>query len=149
VTGDVVTGTPARGPHTPGVLGHVVWIALSTLLYGPLLVVGTGGDVVEAVVATFFVVAFGWIYAVPVGVLGALAVDLTCRSVPRQGVHVVAAAVAGVVAGALFWGTIGESTPFGPPALLVGVAAALGRAAVVPLVDRRRAFADDDFPATV
>ena len=78
------------------------------------------------------------------GALGAFAVYVFCRSVPEQSVHVFVAAACGLVAGALFWGGIGGTWSLGA-AVPVGIAAGAGRAAVVPLVHRRRRAVDHDF----
>lgn len=135
-----MTDASIREPHTPGLLGHVVWIAVSLVTYGVLLGMYAGAGLQGLVAVPLLVVIFGWPYAVPIGAVGAFAVYLLCRSVPEQSVHVVAAGASGLVLGALFWAGLAHTWSFGPQAVQVGVAAGAGRAAVIPLVRRRRAL---------
>lgn len=124
-------------PHVPGILGHVVWILASIVSYGMLLGL-YAGSLGAVVIMPLLVLTFGAIYAVPVGVVGALITSLACRSVADQVVHVAVACACGLVGGAFVWGVFFHSWPFGTPAVLVAVAAGTGRATVIPLVNRRR-----------
>ena len=141
-----MSGRTTGAVNTPGWLGYAAAIGISVVSYGALLGLW-GGGLGGALAAAVFVPVFGWPYAVPIGVVGAAVVHLTCRGVPEQWVHVAAAAGCGVVGGALFWGWFGHTAAFGMGSLMVGVAAGLGRTAVVPLVERRRAAVERDFPA--
>lgn len=115
-----------RSPHSPGVGGYAlaILIALVTLALGIALVDGLvngTGDFSWGVVVV--VVVVGVIPAAVIGSLGAVIVHFTTRGVAGQGWHVLAAASAGVVAGALV------SRDFSL-ALLLGVGTGLGRLAV-------------------
>lgn len=83
---------------------------------------------------------------------GVLLVHLACRRVRQQWVHVLAAGIAGVLSGVAFHllVDIGGSDILGSSLLpvVVGVATAVGRASVIPLVPdvgARRGPVDDDF----
>ncbi len=94
--------------------------------------------------------------AVPVGLAGVMFVHFWCRRIERQSVHVLAAGLAGVLpvlgVGTILGGLEGAADGASFAALL-GFAAALGRAAVIPLrpwrvlpTDQRPAQpVDDDF----
>jgi hypothetical protein len=127
--------------NTPGLFGYVLGVAASIPLYGALVAVAGGGGPLQALFAALVVTAYGWPLTLPVGIAGALVVHAVCHRVHAQRVHVAVAFGCGVAGGALVTRSVGA-------AVLVGVAAAMGRTLVVPLVDRRRAGTDHDFPAT-
>lgn len=136
-----MTGPSGSGINTPGLLGYVVGVAASIPLYGALVAVVAGGGPLQALFAALVVTAYGWPLTLPVGIGGALVVHALCHRFRAQGVHVAVAFGAGAAGGALVLRSTGA-------AVLVGVAAAMGRTLVIPLVDRRRAAVGHDFPAT-
>ena len=140
---------------TPDVAGYLkgigVSIALTTVSFVGLQVLGAGPVGVAQVAAVPLQLMVGLLYVLPVGVvagpLGAVVVHLTCRHVRRQWVHVLVAGLAGLGVGALV--ALGPGAALdglvhpGLLALLTGASAAAGRAAVRP-----RTPVDDDFAGT-
>jgi len=128
-------------PNTPGPAGYAFAVLISVLVLPVELAVVYLASAGPARLAPFpelvddwvAIVAFAAVPASVIGPIGALGVHVLCRDVPAQRVHVLAAFCAGVVLPAV-------ALPFvGPPVfLLVGVAAAAGRASVIQLVPRRR-----------
>ncbi|WP_310526609.1 hypothetical protein [Nocardioides sp.] len=91
---------------------------------------GTAHDFVDVVIV---VVLFGAVPAAAIGSIGALVVHFVTRGASSQWPAVMLAAVVGLVVGLIVWrGDVGV-------AALLGVAAAVGRLAVVPYARRRTA----------
>ena len=147
----------------PGPAEYAVAVAttlvLSAVGLDALQVLDTGsgaGRILQlapgAVVALVYVVPVG----LPLAVLGAGLVHLLCRRVRSQWVHVLAAGTAGLLAGLLVVRPLAASVDgiVHPTvlALVAAVSAALGRAAVVPLLPAAaappRTPVDDDFAGT-
>jgi hypothetical protein len=144
--------TPARHGY---VLGYLVSCAvapivlLATTVHGAP---GTWSDVLNALAVLVVYGAMGAVFCLvaglPVGLLGGLAVHLLCRRVGPQWVHVLVAAIVGVVGGLAYGApllaALGSDLPARDAVIALGVAAASGRAAVIPLVHgRRRRLAPD------
>lgn len=135
----VVAGAPPR--HTPGFAGYLVAVAISVAVTGVGLAViflpedGLVGSLGVLVVGTVYAA----IFAAAAGPPGVVLVHLACRHVASQWVHVLVAGLAGVVTGLVFAATIDVGLGWKHLVLLVlllGYATALGRAAVIPLVQR-------------
>ncbi|WP_162598614.1 hypothetical protein [Nocardioides gilvus] len=115
-----------RSPYSPTVSGYAlaILVALSVFALGLLpveaLFNGTWEFHWSAVLA---IMVIGAIPAALIGVPGAAIVHFTTRGVAAQRWHVLAATVAGVVAGALVYQDL-------PIALLLGLGTGLGRLAV-------------------
>ena len=100
-------------------------------------------DVGRLLAGLFVTLVYVTIFAIPTAPVGVLLVHLCCRRVQPQWVHVIAAGGAGVLTGLAFgaWAA-GVTEIFSATALaaILGVATAIGRACVIPLVpgeDRR------------
>lgn len=145
-------------PNTPGILGYVLAVAMAcgtagSLTYVTTVVLGVGtdegGDILTAVVAAIVYVPlltlFAATYGFPVAVAGVLVVHVALRRVERQACHVLAAGVVGALLSAGYADALGFDD-LGPDVLVVavsvGVGAAAGRVAVIPLVESRRRLAD-------
>lgn len=138
-----------RRPNGPGVLGYVVAALASFAAFGTLvgLVAMFAADdpagalailVIYVPVATLVAGTFG----LPVAVVGSVLLALCLRDVGGQGWHVLTAGALGVVLTLAYFAVLGDVS--GVPIVLasaVGVAAAVGRLAVVPLVSSRRRLA--------
>lgn len=120
-----VTG-PDRSPYSPRVGGYVIAILIALVVFALGLVPldglrGDGWDFDWGVVLA--VLALGAIPAAVIGSLGAVIVHFLTRGVAAQSLHVLAATVAGVVAGGLVYQDVLS-------ALLLGVGTGVGRLAV-------------------
>jgi hypothetical protein len=148
-TGPTTRPTPAT---TPGVAGYFlavfISIGVTALAIAVMSIPEDGfGALAVLVVGAVYVT----IFAIPSAPIGVLLVHLACRRVEAQSVHVLAAGVAGIFTGAGY----GLLVDFGegvlvtwPLTLTLGLATAIGRAAVIPLVPAvraRRRPVDDDF----
>ncbi|MEO7351455.1 MAG: hypothetical protein ABIR34_12525 [Marmoricola sp.] len=144
----VLTGTRRR--PTPDAGGYVLAVLVSIGVTTLLLVLtditlhDLQRDLAALLVATIYVTLF----ALPTAPIGVLLVHLACRRVEQQSVHVLAAGLAGVLTGLCFgaWvdGVSGLADTFSL-SLILGVATAAGRAAVIPLRPRVRTPVDSDF----
>jgi hypothetical protein len=148
-TGPPPIVSPAfRGVGSPGVGGYVLaWLASAValplvLLLGVLLPGGERASlsVTEVIPTLGFALVFAMaaaVYGAPAALVGCLVVHLVCLRVDSQAVHVAAAAAAGLVTG---WGydTWLFQGSWDWLWLQLGIATAVGRAVVIPLVRRRR-----------
>ena len=142
-----------EGSGSPGVGGYVLAVVASAPALGLVLAASMVPGVVDGsespgslLGGLVLVTLFALMYAVPVAPAGVLVVHLLCLRVRHQGVHVLAAGLAGAVAALVWEVTLGAATLDRFPWAL-GIATACGRAAVVPLARRRRARwwpVDDD-----
>ena len=140
-------------PNTPGLAGYVLGVAVSQVACALLVLfwlnvgLGPAGWVAAALYLPIALLEVST-YGLPVALGGVILVHATCFLVPWQSVHVVVAGAAGFAL-ARGWTDLTDLASLGPPAhtisVLVGVAAATGRAAVIPLVVRRRAAVERDF----
>ena len=134
-------------PYTPGPLGYLLAIAVTAVAYPPILLAQTlvEGPLTWVVASVVFgVVAV--VIGVPVGLLAAPLIHLLTWFIPFQAVHVVVSAAVGSVTGVGVWLVIDPDYEWvtgqlGWYAGALGLAAALGRTAVIPLVRRRQAWA--------
>ncbi len=140
----VEEGRPAS-ENTPDFLGYLLAVLLSWVLamlgmsVGLWMLPDGTGDwfgtweylLLGAVLSLMFVTPA----AVVAGPIGVILVHLACKRVRQQWVHVLAAAVV-AAAGASLAAWLFFDVPWGAPITTVGVAlcAAVGRAAVIPLV---------------
>lgn len=139
-----------NGPHTPGILGYLLALIVSWLVFAVFVVVpgaAATGDPLNALGALIvyvpIVMIAGAIYGLPIAVAGVIVVHLLCFQARDQWIHVLAAGLIGIALAAVqfHWflnGPPGWSTVM---ALVVGLAAAVGRLAVLPLVTSRRRLA--------
>lgn len=138
-------------PTTPGAGGYLLAVLVAIAVTVVLLALtwtslaSPGRFAAALVVLTVYVTVF----AVPAALIGVPLVHLCCRRVEAQWVHVLVAGLAGVLTGVTF-GAVAVRMAGGHDvaslALVLGSAAAIGRASVIPLV-RRPEPVDDDFPA--
>jgi len=130
---------PAReqgslSPTSPGVRGYALALIVSLLTLAVEIAVvdaleqGTAHDFVDVVIV---VVLFGAVPAAAIGSIGAFVVHFVTRGASSQWPAVMLASAVGLVAGLIVWrGDFGV-------AVLLGVAAAVGRLAVVPCARHR------------
>jgi hypothetical protein len=144
---------------TPGWDGYLVAVLVSialTVLGLALSVLaedGLGQALAALVVGTLYVTLF----AIPTAPIGVLVVHVACRGVRAQWVHVLAAGLAGLLTGLASRQVVDTGSNLLEGwglTLVLGLATAAGRAAVVPLVPAvrasrqdRRPPVDDDFAA--
>jgi len=133
-------------PNTPGLSGYVLGVGISFVVCAPLILLWSNARLgseewLAALLYLPIAVMEVSTYGLPVAVLGVLVLDVTCRRIPWQAVHVLVAGASGVGL-AWAWTAVTHLDSIGPPAhafsVLAGVSAAVGRAAVVPMVRRRR-----------
>lgn len=139
-----------QSPNTPGIVGYAAGVGVSDLVCAPLLmapalVEAHGlGDVLSSIVFLPIAAVLVAVYGAPVAVIGAVLVDRVCSRVKDQKVHVAVAAIAGILT-TLWYAHVTDLGGLGPNpasvAVAVGCAAAIGRAAVIPLVRSRRRLA--------
>ncbi|MFL6023847.1 MAG: hypothetical protein ACJ72O_10955 [Marmoricola sp.] len=137
-----------RPPNTPGIVGYAAGIGVSCVLFGLLFMLPSLQfyDVADGLAVLALYVPMCALAAASFGVLAwapaTLLLHVSCRSVSVQAVHVVVAGLLGAVAARVPLGIVhvgyGSRTY---DVLVVGISAALGRAAVVPLVISRRRLA--------
>jgi hypothetical protein len=107
----------------------VTWLGLFALT----LFAGMGDD-------AWAVLVYGWmpisVFATVLAPVGVLLVHLTCRRARLQAAHVLAAGLAGALAGLGVGALLADGDVAGSCglALVLGIATAIGRAAVIPLV---------------
>jgi hypothetical protein len=86
--------------------------------------------------------AFCLVAGIPLGVVGGTLLHLACRRIGAQWVHVATAGAVGAVGGLVYGAPVlhglGSDLASAYPVVAVGIAAAAGRAAVIPLVHARR-----------
>jgi hypothetical protein len=129
-----------QGVGSPGIGGYVLadLAAVATLAVLLPLTGGFESGVAAYVSVVLLVGFFALFYSIPLALVGIPIVHFACLRVRNQAVHVLAAGVVGVavadVASALGTGDA-ESWAGG---LYLGVATAIGRAAVIPLALARR-----------
>lgn len=135
--------------NTPGWGGYLLAWAASDAALALLYPFLDPGELTPGVYATvaFVVLLYGGVFSVAFAPPGLVLVHLLCRRVEAQWVHVLAAGGAGLLAGVVaeVWLLDGDSPAF---VLVLAAATAAGRAAVIPLVPRRRQPVDDDFAGT-
>lgn len=126
--------------NTPGIGGYVLAVTVSVVTI-PLLLWVLSGSAGVFVVSLYYAAAAG----IPIGTVGATVVHLCCRGIRAQVVHVLAAGLAGflVLPGFAIADSIADSGPnsgaaWVPYGLVLAGVTATGRAAVIPIVHRRR-----------
>jgi hypothetical protein len=125
-----------RSPNTPGIGGYLLAVAVA-FAWNALFLAGTAAGLGGFVVGWIAVYLYSLWFGLPIALAGVLVVHLLCCRVRAQWVHVAVAALSGFVLTALLFGSL-SGDPMTLLALSVGVAAGLGRVAVVPAVHRRR-----------
>jgi hypothetical protein len=121
-------------PYTPGPGGYALGVVASWLAFLAPLMIFFGPYVV---VAAPVVIVVG----TPIGLIGVVVTHLACREAPHQGAHVLVAGLSGFTLMVLLVGLF-EGDDAGPLLLVstwVGIAAAIGRASVIPFVSARGA----------
>lgn len=135
-----------EGVGSPGVGGYVLAYVASAVA---LIVVSVLGGILEGganlsidelasgvgvlVVGTIYALVFG----APAAVIGCFVVHLVCLRVVEQPVHVLVAGLAGAVAGVAYELILFSGSFSGGLWILLGLATAIGRAAVIPLARAR------------
>ena len=142
-----------RSLSTPGLAGYVLGVAVSQLVCALLMLfwlnagLGPAGWVAAALHLPIALIEVST-YGLPVAVVGVALVHATCHRIRWQSVHVLVAGTAGLAL-AWAWTDLTGLASLGPPAhtisVIIGVSAAAGRAAVIPLVVRRRGAVEHDF----
>lgn len=134
-------------PNTPGFVGYAVMCTTSFLVYGTVVAAGIGDPALAPVV-----VAIVAVFGLPVAIVGAAVIHLSCFEVESQEVHV---AVAGLTATFLSYAYLAVfgADPVNPLTLLLaalaGASAAIGRFVVIPRVGRRRDQLAPDTPLRI
>lgn len=142
-----------RQPNTPGFFGYVAAMTASFLVFGGLIgcvaVTATlaAGDPLAAVWVAMIYPVMAAVYAMalgfPVALAGVLVVQVCCWGQANQWVHIAVAGLAGALLTTAYLPIVafpgGEINAFLP--VMVALAAAAGRAVVVPLVLSRRQLA--------
>ncbi len=144
------------GRHTPGLLGYFLAVDVSIGLTAFSIAAESDPEhgLANAAAALFVATVYVTIFALPTAPVGVLLVHLACRRVSSQRVHVLAAGLAGILTGVAFGLLVEVGSDTIEPwslTLVLGVATAAGRAAVIPLVPARRASkgpVDNDFAGT-
>lgn len=136
----------ADEPNTPGIAGYVLGILVSFLACAVLLVVPGAVAAGSWTVAIAFVpvaAVYIGILGFPVALAGALIVQIVCFRVPSQAFHVAVSVAAGfgLTAAYLRIDFTGAEPEAFFVAMAVGLAAGIGRAAVIFLVSSRRRLA--------
>lgn len=127
------------GAGSPGIGGYALAWLVSVVVVG---VEVTAPALLEEPLGFLVLVAFVWVYAavfgVPAALLGVLLVHLLTLRVRHQWVHVALAGLVGSAAGAAYTQLLFADDMPGL-AWELGVATAVGRAAVVPMARARSA----------
>lgn len=127
-------------PYTPGPGGYALGVLVSWLAFLAPLMIAFGPYVLVAAVVVVVV-------GTPIGLIGVVVTHLACREAPHQGAHVLVAGLSGFTI-VFVLGVVFEGDDSGPLLLVsawVGLAGAIGRAAVIPSVRMRAAPVDHDF----
>lgn len=145
-------GRVVHRANTPGVGGYAIAVLVSIWVTVLLLALADASnrDPVGIAMALIVGSVYVTIFALPTAPLGVLVVHLCCRRIEQQWLHVLAAGLCGVLTGLAFGAVVsGVDGLFETLDLTVmlGVATAVGRAAVIPLLPSRPEPVDDDFPA--
>jgi hypothetical protein len=135
-------------PNTPGLAGYLLGVCVSDAVCAVLLMVPALFEVgphptillALALYSPFAMVEVA-VFGLPVAIVGVVGLHILCRPVAAQGVHVAVAGVLGFGVALCYAGAT-HLGGYGPAPLVVagatGIAAATGRAAVIPLVHSRR-----------
>lgn len=126
--------------NAPGAGGYLLAWALTNLLFaggivGSMLAAEEDWALADFLGWLVLVGTYTTIASVPFAVPGILLVHVMCRDVPEQRVHVLGAACSGAMAGGVLALLSGGLIILAPA---LAACAALGRAAVIPLVHERR-----------
>lgn len=128
-------------PNTPGAGGYVAaWLA-SVLAFGGGLVVAGRPAWPDLVAVVLVVLAAVLVVSIPFALVGVLVVHVLCAPVEAQWFHVLVAGLVGYAAMVVTAVLSGDPDWFGT-GLWLAATTALARAAVIPLVHRRRAAAE-------
>ena len=146
-------GTNTPGTNTPGPGGYLLAVLVSDFAFALLLGLGAlaDGDIDAFFGGLVLFTVITAIYAIPFAVPGVLLVHFLARRATSQLVHVATAGAVGLLAGLVASAWIFRNDGWPWLVLEVGVATAVGRAAVIPLVPAvrgRRQPVDDDFAGT-
>lgn len=120
-----------RPTYTPGPGGYVLMAAVSFVVFCLLGGLVANGAATLLPMAAFLLLHAG-VVTCPVLVSGVLLTHFLARHHPRQGMHVLAGATAGLLIGPLGFAVIGLYALL--PAALLALSLAVGRAVVIPLV---------------
>ncbi|MEV5000420.1 hypothetical protein [Nocardioides sp. LML1-1-1.1] len=127
-------------PNTPGPGGYALaWLA-SVLIFGGGLVVASRPTRADLDAVLIVVLVATLVVSIPFAVVGVLVVHVLCAPVEAQWFHVLVAGLVGYAATVVAASLSGDPDWFGIGPWLAATTA-LARAAVIPLVHRRRAAA--------
>lgn len=136
-----------NGPNTPGFFGYVVAVLVSFVAFGFLVgffaMLSAADPLAGLAILLLYApmaAAVAGTYGLPVALAGAALVALGLRRVAPQPVHVLGAGLVGLVLTPVYLSLVGlaDDDSILMLSVAVGLAAALGRLAVVPLVRSRR-----------
>lgn len=132
-----------HSPNTPDLAGYLLAVTLAFVVCGSLLVVPewASGDIHRVVAAVLFLPVSVYVVGLvgaPVALVGVLVAHGLCSKVRSQSVHVAVAALIGLLLGAAYQPVVAAGAMNWWNPVAVGISAAVGRAAVIPLVSRRR-----------
>ena len=137
-----------QGVGSPGLGGYVLAFLVSAGVMGlsvPMeatvghFVHGSWSldDLFYATAVGVLTAIFALFYGLPGALVGCLLVHLVCRRIPEQSIHVATAGLAGAAAGVVYDAVLFDEF-WGMLWILLGIAAAIGRAVVIPLARRRQ-----------
>ncbi len=127
-------------PNTPGPDGYVaVWV-LSVWLFALGVVLPSGPGVAGFFPVLVFVLTATAIVSVPFAAVGVVVVHVVCRQVEAQWVHVLVAGLTGYATMVVI-ALLGAGPEVLGSGWWLGMVTAVARAALIPLVLRRRAAA--------
>ncbi len=121
----VSAGVMGVGVPLEGIIGQLAHWSLD---FGELFYVTAMG---------VYTMLFAVLYGFPAAVVGCLLVHLVCLRIPEQLIHVTAAGLVGMATGAVYDAVLFNGY-WDWLWLLLGIATAIGRAAVIPLARRRQ-----------
>ena len=137
--GAYVGGPTGPGRAAPGPGGYALAVIVATTV-GTVVLTASAGAIGSGVAVPFFIVYS--ITGLPFAVGAFLVLHLCCRRLASQTWHVAVAAVLGGATGWLLAATLADGFAGADLVIAAAFGAAVGRAALVPAVQRQRALSD-------